>query len=48
MGGDSFTKEGINPVPGAVNELVRDKQVAGLYLLLKATRRANGDYMLHP
>jgi len=38
MDGNALPEKGINSTPGAVNELVGDNQVAGLYLLLKATR----------
>ena len=48
MGNDTLAEKGVYPTPGAVNKLVRDKQVAGPYLFLKAARRADGDDVLHP
>ena len=48
MGDNAPAKKGVYPAPGAVNKLVRDNQVAGLYFLFEATRRVTGNDVLHP
>jgi len=48
MGDNAVLEKGIDPTAGAVNELVRDNEVAGFYLRLKATNGVNGDNMFHP
>ena len=47
MDGDALAEEGIDPTPGAVDELVGNKEVARLEAFLETADRVDGDDALH-